>query len=72
MEDMAYHAYLTFFTPYEQSWVDFGLELLLNLKMDLQPNRPSTYFNGYGPNYVPELVPAPPEPYETFDEKTAY
>lgn len=68
-----YHCYAMVKTPFEQSWVDKEGEAVPILP-DLpgQPNKPYTYFNEYTTTSVRELVPAPPEPYETFDPSKAY
>jgi hypothetical protein len=65
--------YGIFFTPYEKSWVEASLpprEVVL--PDEVKPDRYTTYFTSYSPTGRCELIPAPPEPYETFDEKTAY
>jgi hypothetical protein len=36
------------------------------------PDRPPTYSWAYGTDKTTEYVPAPPKPYATFDESTAY
>jgi len=67
-----YHVYMIFQTPYEKSWIEPSKFPSLNLPDELKPDRPTTYHKPYSPTGKTELVPVPPEPYETFDEKTAY
>jgi hypothetical protein len=70
-----YHVYGLFRCDYYQSWVD---GILLNPPRNEEeeartgPNKPTTYHNEYSPTSVREYVPAPPEPYEAFDESKAY
>lgn len=70
-----YHVYAMFRCHYHKSWVE---EVIQNPEMPEEekakygPDRPTTYFNEYSPTSVREYVPAPPDPYETFDEATAY
>jgi hypothetical protein len=73
-----YHCYAMFRVPFEQSWVEFTSKPSVSTGEGPQipegagPNKPFTYFNEYTPTSVRELVPAPPEPYETFDQAKAY
>jgi len=75
-----YHCYAMFRTPFERSWVEEALHPTLTVGNDrgtaqpagFGPNKPYTYFNEYTTTSVRELVPAPPEPYETFDPSKAY
>jgi hypothetical protein len=70
-----YHVYGMFRCHYNKSWVE---EVIKNppmpekMKAKLGPNRPSTYHHEYSMTTVREYVPAPPDPYETFDESKAY
>jgi hypothetical protein len=72
-----YHVYGVFICPYEKSWADMddpfvGLELP-PLPDELKPDKPTTHpLWMYSPTRAVEYVPSAPEPYETFDEKTAY
>lgn len=62
-----------FFSPFEKSWVEGSTHPSGEMPPGLQPNRPprkSPWF--YSPEAIWELDPVPPEPYNTFDEKTAY
>jgi len=74
-----FHAVFGFFyTPYHKSWIEntdkpdwYNVASLL--PPELKPDRPSTHpIWLYNPTAVTELVPIPPEPYETWDEATAY
>lgn len=68
-----HHAYGLIFTPYEKSWVEAGGDdKPMPFQEGTEADRPSTYWWTYSPNKAPENIPAPPEPYETWDEKTAY
>jgi hypothetical protein len=71
------HVYPIFYTPYEKSWADVEEnkempDFLKTFPDHLKATRPCTYEAAYNRKYVPEYIPAPPEPYETFDETTAY
>ena len=67
------NVYGIFMTPYEKSWVKTTPPPTPPMKQnELKPDRLSTHRWAYSPTSKQELVPAPPEPYETFDEKTAY
>ena len=39
---------------------------------ELRGNKPTTYDHPYSIGTAPEYVPAPPEPYKTFDQKNRY
>jgi hypothetical protein len=75
-----YHVYRIFMTP---SDTDYGEEYEMKVldapgseagpgSMRMQPDGPPTYDNPYCSTYIPEGIPAPPEPYETFDLATSY
>ena len=64
--------YGIFFNPYDQSWVESGPPALVDIPNELMGDRPNTYFWMYSPDVATENVPAPPEPYETFDETFSY
>lgn len=66
-----FHQYQVFNTPYEKSWVEVSPREQPTFPEELKPSRPSTYNWVYSPEAVTENVPAPPEPYETFDHNTA-
>ena len=63
-----------FFTPYDKSWVESSLPPggAVPLPDELKPDRTTTYWTSYSPTGKTELIPAPPDPYETWDEATAY
>jgi hypothetical protein len=69
-----HHVYLIFQTPYEKSWVEASEFPAVAEKLDdrLKPDRPNTYDWRYTTTGLPEYEPAPPDPYETWDESTAY
>jgi hypothetical protein len=68
-----YHLYQVFSTPYERNWTEVAPSRgPAKFPEELKPNRPSIYSWIYRPDAVTENVPAPPESYETFDDKTAY
>jgi hypothetical protein len=64
--------YGIFHTPYDRSWVK-TTELAINVPIpdELKPDRPSIFWT-YSPTVKIENEPAPPEPYETWDESTSY
>jgi hypothetical protein len=67
------HGYGVFFTPYEKSWVHIpDTSPVTPMPDELKADKPSTYHHPYSTTTAHEYVPAPPEPYETFDERTAY
>ena len=71
------HVYGIFHAPYEKSWAEVTPTEFLNAPSnfpdELKADRPNSGpFWMYSPDAETELVPVPPEPYETFDEKTAY
>jgi len=73
-----YHVYRIFMTPVGTDYTE-EYELKMMAKgtpgggMPAIPEKePTTYDNPYSKQYVPELVPAPPDPYETWDSKTTY
>lgn len=60
--------------PYDKSWVEVPR---IDPRKDYYPPEvsPDTVNNewyGWTPDIIPENKPLPPEPYEAFDEKTAY
>lgn len=66
------HVYGIFFTPYDVPWTeakmpDWGADMFQR-----SHDKPPTAQYEYAPDKPMELAPAPPEPYETFDETTAY
>lgn len=67
------HVYGLFMSPYNQSWVEQPNDHPAPpLPDEFKPDRPPTTHWMYSTDRVPEYVPAPPQPYETFDEATAY
>ena len=74
-----YHVYRIFRSPFEEPWTneyELKHEMILGEgdkgKGGFGADRPSTYDNPYSRTTVQELVPAPPDPYETFDPAKAY
>lgn len=65
------HAYSIFMTPYEKSWVEAPPHTSTPMAVpdEIKPDRPSTYLWEYSTDRIYENVPAPPEPYETWDGK---
>jgi hypothetical protein len=73
------HVYRIFDTPYERSWVETSKPDAEKAIADtdwvpeeLRGNKPTTYDHPYSTTTLPEYVPAPPEPYKTFDQKDRY
>ena len=66
-----WQVYVTFFNPYDTSWVDFEVPILNELSGGLwpEPDRPSSYYKPYRRTDIAQYIPVPPEPYETYDEK---
>lgn len=74
-----YHVYGVFMTPYEKSWTDLDdpaqaeKKDFSELPENMRPDKPSSHpLWMYHSRAIWEYVPAAPEPYESFDEKTAY
>lgn len=63
------HVYPIFMTPYEKSWTEAPPSTASPWVVpdELKPDRPTTYLWEYSTDRVYENVPAPPEPYETWD-----
>ena len=62
-----FHVYLTFCATYEEGWAKGQKKKISpDLPDELKPDKPTTYHKPYDPNGIMELVPAPPEPYETY------
>jgi len=63
-----------FFTPYEKPWTEpeppAGRPQSLPDKF--KPDKATTYWTNYKPGSIQKLIPAPPGPYETWDESTSY
>jgi hypothetical protein len=73
------HVYRIFDTPYNQSWVETSRPGAKRAMVDtdwvpkeLRGNKPTTYDHPYSVSTAPEYVPAPPEPYKTFNPKNRY
>jgi hypothetical protein len=67
------HDYGIFLTEHGKSWVEVPEKPNYPIVPDeYKPDRPNPYEKAYSPNTKTELIPIPPEPYETFDEKNAY
>lgn len=61
--------------PYEKSWVEappWSPPYLEERPPEHKEDSPATEWYGWAPDIAPQNHPLPPEPYETFDEKTAY
>jgi len=73
-----YHVYRIFMTPADKDYTEeYEIKVVdANRKgpviPGMIPDGPPTYDNPYSKKYVPALVPAPPEPYETWDPKKSY
>jgi len=65
--------YGIFFTPYEKSWVEQSYPPgELPLPDELKPDKSTRYWTSYSPTGKTELIPVPPEPYDTWEETIAY
>lgn len=67
-----FHIYGCFMCSYEEGWLDGSNLGEPNVPAKLKADRPSNYHWQYTPTAVFENVPVPPQPYETFDESTAF
>ena len=63
--------YYDFAVPVNESWADPRPEFESHKPMEVDRPAP-VYYKPYSAKTVPQYLPVPPEPYETFDEKTAY
>ena len=70
------HVYGIFHTPYDTSWVDVPPYVAAPEQRRVipfpKPDKPTTYHWLYNQTALTEMVPKPPEPYETFDETFRY
>jgi hypothetical protein len=66
------HMYSIFTSTFERSWVDCPPPPPPVIPDQFKPDKTGTIDYPYTTTSVQVLVPAPPEPYETFDEKNAY
>lgn len=70
-----FHIYPIFRCSYYKSWVDdpwLAAPSLANAPDEMKPTTPSHEWRPWSATAAPENRPAPPEPYETFDESTSY
>jgi len=67
-----FHVYPYIMTPYDKSWTEPTVVASPPAPDDVKPDRPGTSSNMYSTTAEIEYNPVPPEPYETFDVKTAY
>jgi hypothetical protein len=65
-----YRLWEIFCCPYEKSWVDSYIRTHPDIPLPIEQNRTPNY--PYSTVTAQVLAPVPPEPYETFDKKTAY
>jgi hypothetical protein len=70
------HIYRVFTTPFNHSWVENVSsprpDMPEDVRAKVMADRPGSQSNPYSTTTVQGYIPALPEPYETFDEKTAY
>jgi hypothetical protein len=67
-----FHVYPYIMTPYDKSWTEPTTVASPPVPDDIKPDRPGTSSNMYTTTAEIKFDPVPPEPYESFDEKTAY
>jgi hypothetical protein len=67
-----YHMYTIFCTPFEHGWTEGKTLPKPVIPNAFKPDRPNTVDYPYSMDREQVLYPVPPDPYETFDEKTAY
>jgi hypothetical protein len=60
--------------PYDKSWIEapWSPPHLEKRPPEHKEDTPATEWYGWAPDVAPTNHPLPPEPYETFDEETAY
>jgi hypothetical protein len=63
------HMYRIFMTPYDKSWADVDPA---PARQSPSADRPNTYDWVYRRTVRPENVPAPPEPYRTWDDSQSF
>jgi hypothetical protein len=72
------HVYGLFMVPYKKSWVESTdqaelIDITGRMPAKFKGTRPPSHpLWTYSTTAVPEYIPVPPEPYETFDDKTRY
>jgi hypothetical protein len=67
------HTYPIFKIPYEKSWTESPANLSgpkRQMPEAMKPDKPTTYMYEYTRELPYENIPAPPEPYETWDGKS--
>jgi SnoaL-like domain len=76
-----FHVYRIFESPYNKSWSDPSTpadwkaqraKMIQSMPAAVRPDRPNNYEWLYGPKETIENIPAPPQPYQTWDESRAY
>jgi hypothetical protein len=68
-----HHVYGGYYADYDKSWVDEPRDYPVYPGVDkYPPDKPCTTYWMYNPRMAVPYQPVPPEPYKTFDEKTAY
>ena len=67
-----FHVYSYIMTPYDKSWVEPNVLKFPPVPDDIKPDRPGSTSRLYSLTGEIKYDPVPPEPYETFDESTAY
>lgn len=67
-----YHVYGVYYAPYEEGWIK-GFQFPGLPYLDEYPaDRPTETSGLYRPDEAVRYDPAPPEPYETWDDSTSY
>lgn len=63
-----------FLTPYNKPWTEQSLPAGggPELPEEYKPDKKTTYWTSYSTTGKQDLIPAIPEPYETWDESTSY
>jgi hypothetical protein len=64
-----FHLYRIFSAPYNESWAS---QPAPTPRTAPEADRPATFYAGYTPATKMENIPAPPAPYDTWDETRAY
>jgi hypothetical protein len=67
-----FHVYRIFSTRHDKSWAEPGPRFIPPFPDDLKPDRGNTHDWSYRPDVATEHVPAPPDPYETWDDARSY
>jgi len=66
------HVFAILRCPYEKSWVEAPNVDTDPIPDEFRADKPTTYDHPYSTTTIQELVPSPPEPYDTWNPKDSY